>query len=138
MPGPSRWFVRASLIHLVAGFSLGGVLLIHKGLTLDLPAWRLLTPHIELLLIGWIVQLTMGVAFWILPRFGRGPARGGETAMWLVLVLLNGGVLAVCLASSLILPEWVQLSGRAAEAASALIFGIRVWPRVKPAEVRTR
>jgi len=55
----------------------------------------LMTPHVEFLLIGWTVQLTMGVAFWILPRFEGGTSRGAVGYAWLAFVLLNAGVIFV-------------------------------------------
>lgn len=46
-------------------------------------------PHVEFMLIGWTVQLTMGVAFWILPRFEGGVSRGAVGYAWFAFVLLN-------------------------------------------------
>jgi heme/copper-type cytochrome/quinol oxidase subunit 1 len=52
--------------------------------------WRLLPVHIEFLLFGWIVQLVLGVASWIFPRFWR--SRGNQTPAWISFGLLNLGV----------------------------------------------
>ncbi|HXI35189.1 MAG TPA: hypothetical protein VNH63_13990, partial [Gemmatimonadales bacterium] len=73
----SVWFVRSALVCLVLGFTLGGVMLAAKGTGDTALIPRLLPIHIELLLVGWMLQLAMGVAQWILPRFGvQGVARG--------------------------------------------------------------
>ncbi len=41
-------------------------LICKEGFSLDKPC--------QFLLWGWIVQLTMGLAFWILPRYWQSPA----------------------------------------------------------------
>ena len=93
MPRLSAWFIRTALIYLASGFTFGMLLLFHKGVPLSPWMWRLLPLHVECMLIGWTVQLAMGVAFWILPRFGA--LRGNETPVWLAYGLINVGVLAV-------------------------------------------
>jgi hypothetical protein len=132
MPRLSRWFVRASLLYLAVGFTLGALLLFHKGLPLHPALWRLLPPHLEFVLVGWTLQLAIGVAFWILPRYPQGPERGHEPVVWLVFVLLNGGVLMVGIGWLLEAPAVVPWLGRIAEAGAAVAFGIHAWPRVRP------
>ena len=132
MPRASRWFVRASLINLFAGFTLGALLMVNKALPPSPTLWRLLPLHLELLLVGWIVQLTMGVAFWILPRFGG--ARGRAAAVWVALLLLNLGVALAGLAPALGLPLWTRAAGRVLQVAAVVAFAANAWRRVKPTE----
>ncbi|NIR45320.1 MAG: hypothetical protein GWN99_12955 [Gemmatimonadetes bacterium] len=135
MPRLSRWFVRAALLHMTVGFIIGALLLVDKGLNLESGAWRTLPAHVEMLVLGWIVQLTMGVAFWILPRFPEGPKRGNVAAAWLAFVALNAGVLSVVAGTTLgPMPGYV-LAGRSAEAIAAAAFVVHAWPRVKPFDV---
>ena len=130
MPRLSRWFIRASLVYLALGFTFGGLMLFNKGVPLSVWLWKLLPPHIEFLLLGWTVQLAMGVAFWILPRFGA--SRGNEKTAWAAFVLLNAGVWIAGTGQLLGAPSGVSLVGRAAEAGAAVAFAIHAWPRVKP------
>jgi hypothetical protein len=135
MPRLSQWFIRAALLNLLVGFSLGALLLAHKGVPYWPALWRLLPVHVELLLVGWTAQLALGVAFWILPRFWREPTRGYEPAAWLALLLLNGGVWLVALGS------WFGLGvalfwGRMAEVCAAVAFAVAVWPRIVGREVQ--
>ncbi len=138
MPPLSRWFIRASLIHLVAGFTLGGLLLVQKVSPLHPILWRLVPVHGELLLIGFVLQLIMGVAHWILPRFARPPARGNVTAVALAFALLNAGVLASGLGAGLAAPAYVGMTGRGGEALAALAFAFNAWPRVNATELTPR
>lgn len=131
MPRLSLWFVRAALIYLALGFTLGALLLTNKGLPLSPLLWRLLPAHIECLLMGWTVQLMLGVAFWILPRFGG--RRGNETPAWAAFWLLNTGILLAGFGPALALAGWVMFLGRIAEVAAVSAFAVHAWPRIKPA-----
>jgi hypothetical protein len=130
MPRLSAWFVRAALIYLALGFTLGMLLLANKGIPLSPTIWQLLPAHIEFLLIGWTVQLALGVAFWILPRWQT--QRGDVRPAWFAFLLLNVGIWCVVLTSWLNLPAWVLSFGRVCEAAAAGAFALHAWPRVKP------
>jgi len=85
----------------------------------------------EFLLLGWMVQLAMGVAFWVLPRFGVGPPRGDVRLIWLAFFLLNGGIWLVVL-QPLIFPPWAALIGRLSEAVGVLAFALGSWRWVRP------
>jgi hypothetical protein len=129
VPRLTVWVVRASLLYLAAGFTLGAFLLAHKGIPIHPALWRLLPAHAEFLLVGWTVQLAMGVAFWILPRFAGGMSRGKGALAWCAFGLVNLGVVAVVLngavgAASLFL-------GRVAEAGAAVAFAFHAWGRVR-------
>ncbi len=131
MPRLSVWMVRAALLHLAVGFAIGALLLAQRGAPIH-PAVALLRPaHAELLLLGWTVQLAMGVAFWILPRFRAGPERGDERPALLAFLLLNLGVIAAAIGGVTGLGP-LALGGRCAEGLAAAAFAAHAWPRVKP------
>jgi hypothetical protein len=130
VPRLSCWFIRAALIYLALGFTLGSLLLFHKGVPLHPLVWRLLPAHIEFLLLGWTAQLALGVAFWILPRFGG--SRGDERPAWAAFVLLNAGVWLAGAGASLAAPGVIPFLGRAAEVGAAVAFAVHAWPRIRP------
>ena len=131
MPRLSVWFIRASLIYLLAGFTLGALMLAQKGISYFPLIMIVLPVHMEFLLVGWLVQLAMGVAFWIFPRFGLGNphARGNVKLIWTSFFLLNAGVLIVAL-ELWITPAY--LIGRALEVGAVIIYAAGLWRRVKP------
>jgi cbb3-type cytochrome oxidase subunit 1 len=129
VPRLSVWMIRAALLSLAGGASLGALLLAAPGLV-SVARWRPL--HAELLLVGWTVQLAFGVAYWILPRYRQGPERGRDELGWAALVLVNLGVLLVGLGRSVAGAEAWALAGRSAEGLAALAFAAQAWPRVKP------
>jgi hypothetical protein len=87
----------------------------------------------EFLLLGWMAQLAMGVAFWILPRFGSGRPRGREVVVYASLAALNLGIWMVALQPYLA-PVWLTVGGRVLEALAALLFLFGSWRRIKPLE----
>lgn len=130
MPRLSAWYVRAALLYLGLGFTLGGLLLANKGLPQQPLLWRLLPAHIEFLLFGWTLQLAFGVAFWILPRWRT--QRGNVRPAWAALILLNGGIWLVVMAGWWNGPAWALASGRLLEAGAVAAFAMHAWPRIKP------
>lgn len=134
MPRLSVWFVRCSLIHLFLGLTFGGLILANKGIPVAPWTWSLLPAHMEFLLLGWVVQLAMGVAFWILPRFRSSPSRGNVNYVRGALFLLNAGIVMVAI-QPLIGANWLSLTGRILETSAILLFIMTSWRRVKPLEV---
>lgn len=130
MPRLSQWYIKLAFAYLLLGFTVGALLLAHKGQPLHPALWGWLPAHIEWLLIGWVAQLTLGVAFWILPRFWKEPRRGNTTGATVALVLLNGGIWLVTLAGVLGLPAWALAGGRLLEIGAAAAFAHAAWPRI--------
>ena len=97
MPRLSRLIIRTALVWLALGYTVGGLLLLNKGLSLLPWLWTLRFTHVHLLLIGWMVQFACGVAFWILPRLDASGARGDQRLVWLCYVALNIGVVLAAL-----------------------------------------
>jgi len=128
MPRLSAWALRAALLYLMAGFTFGALLLANKGLPYSSLIWQLLVPHIELVVIGWMVQLAVGVAFWIFPRYPGG-SRGNENLAWVSIVLLNLGVL---LAAAQAVDPLFLLAGRLCQALSGMLFALHAWGRIRP------
>lgn len=132
MPRLSACFLRAALLHLGLGFTLGGLMLWNKGALIDARLWLLLPAHIEVVLFGWTLQLAMGVALWILPRFTREPRYGNIRLGWLAFGLLNAGVICVALSQWLGDTATFVVVGRLMELLAGVAFGGAIWPRVKP------
>ncbi len=131
MPRVSVWLIRAALLNLGAGFTLGALLLANKGVEFAPAVWRWLPVHFELLLIGWFVQLVMGVAYWIFPRFGMTrAARGREWLAWAAFGCLNVGVLLVCL-GALDASAGLTVAGRLFETAAAGLMASNIWARTR-------
>ena len=97
MPRLSQLIIRTALVWLAVGYTIGGLLLLNKGIPLLPWLWTLRFTHVHLLLVGWMVQVACGVAFWILPRLDAGGSRGNERLGWLCYAALNIGVVLAAL-----------------------------------------
>jgi len=133
VPRLAVWIVRTALIYLGCGFTVGAYMLINKGLRLDPHFLAWVYMHEELLLIGWMLQFVIGVAFWILPRFMTAPKYGAIEQAWAAYIVLNMGVLTT------IVGTWIEgpgssaaLIGRGLEIVAAATFAVYIWPRVRP------
>ena len=131
MPRLTCWYIRAALIYLALGFTFGALILFHKGFPLHPAMWSLLPVHIEHVLAGWTLQLILGMAFWILPRFAKPPYRGNERTAWAAFYLINTGIMALSVSPFLPTLRWLTLLGRVLQAAGVLSFLLHAWPRVK-------
>jgi hypothetical protein len=136
VPRLSRWCIRAALAYLVAGMAMGSWMLIvqaRRGYGPGDP-WPVL--HTHLLLVGFLLLVIFGVAFWMFPKIGGG--RPGREAGWMAFWLLNAGLLLRVLAEPLAdrgrgAAAWDVLLGISAvlPALAALAFAVAIWPRVR-------
>lgn len=138
MPKMSVWLVRASLVHLASGAFLGALYLIWKAngwlpfIVTHLPV------HEEQMLVGWMVQLVIGVAYWILPRPTDWNPERHRTTMWAVFVLLNAGVLVAALGRDPKLPAILIFAGRVMETLAVVLFALHAWNRQRPYRAQAR
>lgn len=147
MPPVTRTCVKTSLACLGLGAMLGALMLINRWLPLGAVADYLRTPHVHLLLVGWLTQLILGVAWWLFPslaptapdgRSRRGQAlRGSEPLFWVTYALLNAAVVLRAVADPLytltrapFLGALIALSGLCL-IGTALTFVANLWPRIR-------
>jgi hypothetical protein len=93
-------------------------------------AW-LLPIHAEFLLMGWTVQLVLGVAYWILPAARTGAERGSPSITWAAFGAFNTGVLLASLAGAIGASTLLLLAGRLLEAMAAAALAIQALPRIR-------
>src|SRR3972149_2470697 len=94
VPPLVRRYIKTSFVFLVAGLLLGGWILVSEFVLGAWPPRLLLTAHVHLLLVGFMLMLVMGVATWMFPRPARDDARYrpelAEAVYW-VLTLATAG-----------------------------------------------
>ncbi len=97
MPHESRLFLKTSLVALVLAFAWGAAMALCEALGMSF-APILAVEHAHLAFVGWLVNLVVGVAWWMLPLNREVyPATAGRYPRWAPLtvwILLNGGLAA--------------------------------------------
>jgi hypothetical protein len=154
MPTTSRAFVKASILYLCLGAVLGALFLVNRWLPFAPRLMLLRASHVQALIVGWLTQFILGIAWWLFPplKIGvRQPARpgassparrgqrqrGSEPLFWATFACLNLGVLLRVVFEPL--HSWTQagiydaLSGLSGPflATAALAFVANMWQRVR-------
>ncbi len=138
MPLLSRYYIRSALLCLAVGFTIGGLILSAKGGAVDARVWTWLPEHIGLVLYGWLVQLTLGVAYWILPRVNVAE-RGRAGWAWASFAVAQTGIgLNLLSLLRLWIPAADGLFPMAVvwQVVGVMLFAVHAWPRIHAAIVR--
>ena len=129
MPRLSTWFIGAAMSQFALGALIGAALMIARAAGVYPSVSWLLPFHIEFMLIGWAVQLAMGVAYWVLPRHRSGPERGSPRLSLLAFGLINVGVVLAGCAGFDGFSRWAT-AGHVAEILGGFAFSITIWHRL--------
>ena len=129
MPTLVIWYVRAAIVHFVLAL-IAGLLLV-----LPTPIPSLRPVYFHLLMVGWVTQLIMGVAYWMFPRHTKENPRGNETLGWATFVLLNLGMLLRLIGEPIVgqaIAGPLLIASAVAQMLAGVLFVVNIWPRVKP------
>jgi hypothetical protein len=150
MPVTSRLFVKASIIYLCLGAILGALMFINRWIPLGAWVSYIRVSHVEMLIVGWLTQLILGVAWWLFPPLKIGlradaslpirrgqTQRGSEPLFWVTFALLNTAVLIQSVVQPLYTWSRVEafhvLTGISGVLLllAAIAFVINMWGRVR-------
>ena len=131
-----RLYVKTSFAFLLLGLSLGGYVTVEVNLRGRGVPWPLITAHVHLLLVGFMLMLVFGVATWMFPRPGREDARYRPSLAWVVYGLLTvstvirtTGELGAALAGAR--GSHLAAVGGLGQLAAGLLFVVNMWTRVR-------
>jgi hypothetical protein len=143
MPPLARNYIKAAFVYFIVAFVLGALMMLDRWLGFSRWLKVVYFSQLHLLMVGWITQLAIGVAYWMFPRLRKEQdprPRGSDTLGWFVLVALNAGLLLRFLLEPFYLmgaQPWLAatmaLSG-ILQAAAAVAFGLLIWARIRPME----
>lgn len=123
MPPLTRWYIKLSLVYLVAALA-ASVWQAAGG-----PLW--LTPiYIHLFVVGWITGMIFGVAYWMFPKFSKEQPRGMNGLAVATFTLLHAGLLLRIVAEPLQAGGLLVLSA-VSQWLAGVGFIVNTWPRVK-------
>ncbi len=131
-----RLYVKTSFAFLLAGLLVGGYVTLVVNAAGRAVAWPLITAHVHLLLVGFLLTLVFGVATWMFPRPARDDARYRPWVAWLVYWLLTGstvirtvGEIGAALAGTR--GSVLAAVGGLGQLAAGLLFVVNMWTRVR-------
>lgn len=137
MPSLTRWFIKTSLVYLVAALFIGAVLAGRTLWSLS-PFLAAMRPiYFHLFMVGWVFQLILGVIYWMFPKYTRENPHGSEGLWQAAFWLLNAGLLLRLVAEPMqtlsVQPIWGWLLALSAvlQWVAGLIFAGNTWGRVK-------
>ena len=130
--------VKTSLIWMLTGFVIGGLMLVDHLVPGDWRLW-LMPTHGHMLFVGWFVQFVIGIAFWLLPRkrLPELPLGYGEHKAFIALALLNFGLAFRVIAEPFLRSGYDNLAvnfllslSSLSQVAAIAIFVTQMWPRI--------
>jgi hypothetical protein len=134
-----RWMIKTSLIYLFLGILIGFLTFL-SGRFPELAwisSWR--TVHVHLILVGSVIQIITGVALWMFPRKKEPPGWTTEREGMPLYFGFNGGTVVRSLFEPFAqpgpLPDFLALSGMAAQILSLLYFLFLVFQRIRAPSV---
>jgi len=137
MPPLIRRYIKTSFAFLIAGVLLGSYVSVGQYVVATYPPRLIITAHVHLLLVGFVLMIVMGVATWMFPRPARDDARYrpelAEAVYWTMTVATCVRAVAELLAAysdSSALRAAIALGGLG-QAAGVLLFVINMWTRVR-------
>jgi hypothetical protein len=143
MPPIARTFIKAAFAYFILAFLLGALMMLERWLGFSRWLKAVYLSQLHLLMVGWITQLAIGVAYWMFPRYRKEQAsgpRGSDALAWAVLIALNAGLLMRFVFEPLYLmgPQpWLAaiaaLTG-VLQALAAIGFGLLIWGRIRAME----
>ncbi len=93
MPLLARLHIRLGLLYFAIALVIGVLMAAQPVFDLS-PSLLLLRPvFLHLLIVGWITQLIIGVAYWMFPKQSKAVPRGNHLVGWLVFGCLNAGLI---------------------------------------------
>ena len=132
-----RRYIKTSFAFLILGLVLGAYLIVAQFVGGVYPPRLVVTAHVHLLLVGFMLMIVMGVATWMFPRPSREDTRYrpelAEAVYWVMalstglrataeLLLAYTGVLAL---------GWLIAAGGLGQVLGAGLFVANMWARVR-------
>ena len=137
MPAITRYFIKAAILYFGAGLLTSFLVSAQK--MLNLPSFfQSMTPtYLHMLVVGWITQLIIGVAYWMFPKYSKEQPRGNEKVGWVVLIALNAGLILRTIGEPLaaLMPDkgygWLLVLASLLLLIAGWGFVFNTWSRVK-------
>ena len=137
MPTLTRWFIKTALVYFAVALLMG--IATQAAVILPFPPTitALRPVYTHLLMVGWVTQLIIGMAYWMFPKYSQAHPRGSERLGWATYVLLNAGLLLRVVVEPLMTTQsgnglgWLLAISAVLQFLAGWAFIINTWGRVK-------
>lgn len=132
-----RRYIKTSFVFLVLGLALGAYLIMAQFGVGAYPPRLVVTAHVHLLLVGFMLMIVMGVATWMFPRPSREDTRYrpelAEAVYWVMTLSTAVRAAAEMLFAYTGRPAlgWLIAVGGLGQVAGAILFVANMWVRVR-------
>lgn len=92
MPPLVRWYVKSAFVYFALALFGGLMLAVQTAFDLPFDVPALGPVYFHLLMVGWVTQLIVGVAYWMFPKQSADNPRGSEALGWAIYITLNLGL----------------------------------------------
>ena len=139
-----RRYIKTSFVFLVLGLALGAYLIVAQFGVGAYPPRLVVTAHLHLLLVGFMLMIVMGVATWMFPRPSREDMRYRpeltEAVYWVMTLstALRAATEMLLAYTGRPVLGWLIAVGGLGQVAGAMLFVANMWVRVRmpPADGR--
>jgi hypothetical protein len=136
-----RLYLRTAFLFLALGL-LGGLWIEVETTTGSVVSHGMVVAHVHVLLVGFLLMMVLGVAYWLFPRSGRGQPIGPyPNLVGFAYVLLTTGTLVRATVEFfdlvLVAQVWsfVRLAASASQVGGIAIAIVALWGRVRGAAI---
>jgi hypothetical protein len=136
-----RLYLRTAFCFLALGL-LGGLWIGFQATVAGVVSHGMVVAHVHLLLVGFLLMMIFGVAFWLFPRSGRGQPIGPyPNLVGFAYVLLAAGTLIRAITEffdlALVAQVWsfVRLAASTSQVGGIAVAIVALWGRVRGAAI---
>jgi heme/copper-type cytochrome/quinol oxidase subunit 1 len=137
VPPLIRRYIKTSFVFLLVGLALGGYIIVSEFVVGVHPPPLLITAHVHLLLVGFVLTLIIGVATWMFPRPARDDGRYRPELAEAVYWIMTASTMIRALAE-IGVGLWgagplrlLVAAGGLGQLAAAALFVVNMWWRVR-------
>jgi len=133
-----RYFIKTSVVFLLVGLLSGLYLMLGKYYGLAGYSGDLITAHVHVILIGFVLMMIVGVALWFFPRPSKEDNKYNPDLILLIYYLLTISTAVRFIfevLSALSFRNWfgsVIVVASAVQIISFLLFFYSIWGRIRP------
>jgi predicted small integral membrane protein len=140
----ARRFIKTGVAFLLLGLAIGVWMLANRELGNQFASPYAMSAHTHALLVGFMMQMIMGVALWLFPRPAKDDVRyrafTAELAYWILTTSTAVRVFGELARPSISAPwlRWTIVIAGVGQAVALLLFFYTMWSRIRPLGSKVR